>query len=124
MQAALDAFEADTYFDLVGKASTSCVAGIEDTEMADREEYLKSIVPSGIGSGTGTPPGTDGAARPPPASTERDHDDDEVEGDTRRAPIADVDLVVSRRKGRKMGVKGRIFEVYPHLWNVVSPTGA
>lgn len=118
LQAALDAFEADSYSDLVGLLSTSCVAGIEDSEMAAREEYLKSLLPTGRDSGS------DGAAPQLPDEQRGEQDDDEVEGDARRTPIADIDLVVGRQKGRKIGVKGRIIEVEPHLWNIVSPTGA
>ena len=122
VQAALDAFEAESYHDLVGVPSTMCVAGIEDSEMANREEFLKSIVPGGP-SGPASPT-NEAAAEPVQVEEDEEGDEsDDVEGDSRKLPNSDVELVVAKRKGRKIGVKGRVFEVEPNLWNVVSPTG-
>lgn len=120
VQAALDAFEAESYHDLVGVRSTICVAGIEDSEMASREEFLKSIVPGGP-SGPASP--TNEAAAEPEEVEDEGNESDDVEGDSRKLPNSDIELVVAKRKGRKIGVKGRVFEVEPNLWNVVSPTG-
>eukprot|EP00892_Ulva_mutabilis_P004439 jgi/Ulvmu1/2367/UM013_0215.1 len=108
-KAALEAFQADSYGDLVGMLSSKCIEGLEETELENREKYLTTILPDSYA----------GAA----AEQEEAVAEEEVEGDSRRVAGADSELRTSAAGGRRIGLKGRIFEIEATLWNIVSPTG-
>lgn len=107
----MEAFQADRFEDLVGTLSSKCIEGLEDTELASREEHLTAILPS-----QNDAPVQQGEA------AEQD-DDDEVEGDRRSVAGSDAELKITPAGGRRVGLKGRIFTIDATVWNIVSPTG-